>query len=126
MEPGTKGQLFTSKELTFTGPRTLVSWLDSPRGAEIRKTLEERWLVTDLEGRLFDNSEESARLRALVIERADKTVRAVVTVQPMENGEVDVTVYGPHELRARIIRLPVIPENVEARAEIEKLIEVEL
>lgn len=125
MEPRVKSQRSVNKGLHFTGPKTFLSWLRSPFGDELREAIE-RELLPNLAERLFDGSEESKRLQAEVIERADKTVRCVVTVQPLENGEVWVEVHGPQELRAKIVRLPVVPESMPAlQGLVEKLVEVE-
>jgi hypothetical protein len=125
MEPAAKGQRRSSKRLTFTGPRTLVAWLESPSGAEVRQTIESRWLP-NLAARLFDNSEESRLLQAEVIERAGKETRCIVVAAPMENGSVHITCYGPRELLVKIITLPKVPLTPEFLAASEKLIEVEL
>jgi hypothetical protein len=42
----------SNKPLTFLGVRNLIAWLESPLGAEVKKTLEDRWMP-DLEGVLW-------------------------------------------------------------------------
>lgn len=119
------GQQSTGKRLTFLGPRNLVAWLESPGGLEVRQTIESRWLPT-LAARVFDGSEESKAVIAEVLERHDRTTRCVVTIEPCENGKVWVKVYGPRELKAVVLPLPLVPSTVELQGKLEQLIEVEL
>lgn len=125
MEPATKQRRDSKCGFESVSPRLLIAWLKSPKGQPLMEAIE-RECLPNLEARLFDGSEEANQLQAKVLERADKTVRAVITVQPTEAGDVDITVFGPHELRARIICLPVVPESVDAHKDIERLIDVEL
>ena len=117
----------SAKRLDFLGQRTLLAWLESPAGAELRQTIESRWLP-NLAARLFDNSEESKALQAEVIERAGKETRCIVVVEPYKTNEAHLKVYGPRELRVKVITLPIDPWPGTAEVELvkEKLIEVEL
>lgn len=124
MEPAIKGQRRSGNSFESICPRLLIAWLQSPKGQPLREAIE-REILPDLESRLFDGSAESAALQAKVLERADKTTRAVVTMQPLENGSVEVIVYGPREMRVKIIPLPVVPQTAECELAVEKLVEIE-
>jgi hypothetical protein len=124
MEPKNKGQR-ARKGLTFTGPRNLLAWLESSHGAEIRQTIEDRWL-DNLAAKLFDGSEESKQLQADVIERHGKETRCLIVAQPMENGSVYIECFGPRELKVHIITLPMAPLTAEWQNRMEQLTEVEL
>lgn len=124
MEPAIKGQRRTGNSFESICPRLLIAWLRSPKGQPLREAIEEA-LLPNMAERLFDGSVESKKLQAEVIERADKTTRAVVTMQPLENGSVEVKVYGPRELRVKIIPLPMVPQTVECELAVEKLVEIE-
>lgn len=115
-----------TKGLTFLGPRNLLAWLESPAGAEIRQTIESRWLPS-LEAKLFDGSEESKALQAAVLERAGKEVRCVVVIEPFEPTKVIVRVHGPKQVKVKIISLPMaaLPTAEQQRA-LEQMVEVEL
>jgi hypothetical protein len=125
MEPATREQRRSGNSFATICPRLLIAWLKSPCGQPLREAIE-RELLPNLAERLFDGSEESKRLQEEVIDRADATVRAVVTVQPTEMGDVDVIAYGPKELRVRIVRLPMVPPEPELQGLVEKLIQLEL
>lgn len=124
MEPGTKVRRCASKRLTFLGPRTLLSWLESPCGAEIRQTIEERWLP-DLEGMLF-TTEEGKRLQAEVLMRHDRTVPVIVDCEPLENGKWYLRIYGPRELKIAIVQRPVTPPVAALEIIAEQIVEASL
>jgi hypothetical protein len=124
MEARNKGQRYSKKGLTFTGPRNLLAWLESPHGAELRGAIEESWLP-NLAARLFDNSEESKQLQAEVIERHGRETRCLVVAQPMENGNVFLEAYGPRDLKMHIVTLPVVPLTPECLSVAEKIVELD-
>jgi len=77
---------------------------------------------------MFDGSEESKAVAAEVIERADQTTRAIVVVEPTENGLNWIKVYGPKEMKVKIITLPMAPPvpTPESQAINERIIESEM
>lgn len=123
MERQTKGRR-ANKGLTFTGPRNLVAWLESPHGVEVMGTIKDRWLST-VAATLFDVSEESKQLQADVLERHGKETRCLVVVQPMENGNVLLECYGPRELKMHLVTLPVVPLTPECLSVAEQILEME-
>jgi hypothetical protein len=125
MEPATKQPHRSKCGFESLCPRLLIAWLKSAKGQPLREALESELFQPNLAERLFDGSEESKQLQAEVMERADKTVRAMVTVQPTESGDVDVQVYGPRELMVKVITLPMVPPEPELNGLTERLVEVE-
>lgn len=125
MEPATKQYRSAKCGFESICPRLLVAWLKSAKGQPLREALEREVFQPNLAERLFDGSEESKQLQAEVIERADKQVRAMVTVQPTEAGDVDVQVFGPRELMVKVVTLPMVPPEPALCGMVEKLVEVE-
>jgi hypothetical protein len=115
----------SNKPLTFLGVRNLIAWLESPLGAEVKKTLEDRWMP-DLEGVLW-TTEEGRRLQGEVLLRAGKETRAIVVVEPYKPNEAHLRVYGPRELHVKVVTLPMAEcPTPEVQRTLEKLVEVEL
>lgn len=107
-------------------PRLLIAWLESPCGFELREAIE-RELLPNLAARLFDGSEEAKALQAEVLARAGKETRCLVVIEPYKPNEAQLKVYGPRELKVKVITLPMAAcPTAETQRVLEQLVEVEL
>lgn len=118
------GQRFSKSGLTFSGVRTLLAWLKSPCGAEVREALERESLM-NLEQQVF-TTEEGRRLQEQVIERHEREQRVVVDCEPLADGRFYLRVYGPPSVKVAVVTRPKVPNTPEWETATEQLVEVEL